>query len=310
MSFIGKAVRGVTNMFGLTGDVPQQAQSRTGFFPPYVNIYNPLYEAEMKSGGSKIENTGRFTSEGERLKTLFENIRGRKAEELEEFTTGGRDEIIAREQQLFQDAVNPDITRARNQLRNDIIGGTGGLFTTPGGQQALAAFEADLTADTASRNIEAINRAETRQRLLESDELNTLQTLVNYQNLPAAGTELALRHALGAAEGNTQSARILAQNEQANRQASSDFLSMIVGAFSSTSKTPSTATTGRGFTQSPGTSFGSQAFGNALFPSNQFATSSAFSVNTPSFSGFNPTGFNSPGARNALFGGQTFAGLN
>ena len=132
MRFIGKAVRGVTNMFGLTGDVPAGAQSRTGFFPPYVNIYNPLYEAEMKSGGSKIENTGRFTSEGERLKTLFENIRGKKAEELEEFTTGGRDEIIAREQQLFQYAVNPDITRARNQLRNDIIGGTGGLFRGAG----------------------------------------------------------------------------------------------------------------------------------------------------------------------------------
>ena len=176
----------------------------------------------------------------------------------------------------------------------------------------MAAFEADLTADTASRNIEAINRAEARQRLLESDELNTLQTLVNYQNLPAAGTELALRHALGAAPGNTESARLLAQNEQANRQASSDFLSMIVGAFASTSGTPSAATTGRGFTQSPGTGFGSQGFGNALFPnaSNQFGTPSAFSVNTPSFSGFNPTGFNSPGASNALFGGQTFAGLN
>ena len=51
MSFVKKAVRGVTDMFGLTGDVPSGAQSKTGFFPPNINIISELFEAEQKSSG-------------------------------------------------------------------------------------------------------------------------------------------------------------------------------------------------------------------------------------------------------------------
>ena len=306
MSFIGKAISGITNMLGLTGDVPRGAQSQTGFFPPNIDIDLPLFGAKQTARGDRITNTAQFTPEGLRIEDLLKGISGRKAEELSAFTEGGQEDIIAREQRLFEEAASPGISRARNRLRDQVTAGTGGLFTTPGGQQALGAFESEVSADKAGRNIEAINRAELRRKVLEGEELSTLNSLVAFQNQPIEAAKLALGTAGAAAPGNVASAQLLAQNEQANRKATGDFISMIVGAVAGTVGGGG-GSTGAGFTQSPGTSFGSQAFGNTLFPSNQFATSSPFSVNTPSFSGFNPTGFNSPGASNAVFGNQGFA---
>mgnify|MGYP003645100504 CR=1 FL=1 len=307
MGFIKKAIGGITNMLGLTGDVPAGAQSQTGFFPPNIDINLPLFSAKQTARGDRITNTAQFSPEGLRIEELLKSISGKKAEELAAFTEGGQDDIISREQRLFQEAADPGISTARNRLRDQVTAGTGGLFTTPGGQQAISGFEAEVSADKAGRNLQAIDRAELRRKVLEGEEISTLNSLVAFQNQPIAAANLALSTAKGAAPGNVASAQALAQNEQANRQATSNFLSMIVGGFLGTS---AGGGGGGGFTQSPGTSFGSQAFGNTLFPSNQFATSSPFSVNTPSFSGFNPTGFNSPGASNSVFGNQTFAGLN
>ena len=306
MSFIGKAIRGVTNMFGITGDVPRGAQSQTGFFPPNIDINLPLFSAKQTASGSSIRNTAKFSPEGLRIEELLKGISGRKADELAAFTEGGQDDIISREQRLFQEAADPGISTARNRLRDEVIAGTGGLFTTPGGQQAMGAFEAEVSADKAGRNLQAIDRAELRRKVLEGEEISTLNSLVAFQNQPLAAANLALSTAKGAAPGNVASAQALAQNEAANREATSNFLSMIVGGFLGTS---AGGGGGGGFTQSPGTSFGSQAFGNTLFPSNQFATSSPFSVNTPSFSGFNPQGFNSPAASNALFNPNSFQSL-
>tara|TARA_R100000306_G_C4340649_1_gene125044 strand:- start:5 stop:934 length:930 start_codon:yes stop_codon:yes gene_type:complete len=307
MGFIKKAISGVTNLLGLTGDVPAGAQSKTGFFPPNIDINLPLFSAKQTARGDRITNTSQFSPEGLRIEDLLKDISGKKAAELAAFTEGGQDDIISREQRLFQEAADPGISTARNRLRDQVTAGTGGLFTTPGGQQAISGFEAEVSADKAGRNLQAIDRAELRRKVLEGEEISTLNSLVAFQNQPIAAANLALSTAKGATQGNIASAQALAQNEQANRDATSNFLSMIVGGFLGTSA--GGGSTGAGFTQSPGTSFGSQAFGNTLFPSNQFATSSAFSVNTPSFSGFNPQGFNSPGASNAFFNPNTFQSL-
>jgi len=282
MSFIGKAIRGVTNMFGITGDVPRGAQSQTGFFPPNIDINLPLFSAKQTASGSSIRNTAKFSPEGLRIEELLKGISGRKADELAAFTEGGQDDIISREQRLFQEAADPGISTARNRLRDQVTAGTGGLFTTPGGQQALGAFESEVSADKAGRNIEAIDRAEMRRKLLEGEELSTLNALVAFQNQPIAAANLALGTAKGAAPGNIASAQALAQNEQANREATSNFLSMIVGGFMGTSAGGGGGGGFSGF--NPG--FGSQAAGNAVFGGQTFVNApSPFSVGTPSYSG-------------------------
>ena len=235
MSFVKKAFGAVTNMLGITGDVPSGSQTQTGYFPGNVNIDLPLYSARQTASGRTISNKAKFSSEGQRIEELLRNISGDKAEELKEFIAGGGDEMIAREQRLFEEAASPGISRARNLLRDQVTAGTGGLFTTPGGQQAMGAFEAEVSADKAGRNLQAIDRAEMRRKLLEGEELSTLNSLVAFQNQPIAAANLALGTAKGAAPGNTASAQLLAQNEIANREATSNFISMIVGGFMGTS---------------------------------------------------------------------------
>jgi len=293
MGFIGKAVRGVTNLLGITGDVPKGVQTQTGFFPPNVNIDLPLFSARQTAGGSTIANTAQFTPEGLRIEELLKGISGRKADELAAFVEGGDDAIIEREQKLFQEAAAPDITRARNQLRNDIIAGTGGLFTTPGGQQAMGAFEAELTADTAARNLQAIDRAEARRKLLEGEELDTLNSLVAFQNQPITAAQMALSTGGAAAAGNTASAQLVQQNELQNRAATGNFLTALLGGFMGTkgagSGNISTAPIYSGVPTS------SQAGG---FGMDFRRSTSAFSTTTPQFSG----GFSSTPRSNYFMG--------
>jgi hypothetical protein len=296
MSFIGKAIRGVTNMFGLTGDVPRGAQSQTGFFPPNIDIDLPLFSAKQTASGSSISNKAKFSPEGLRIEELLKGISGRKADELATFTEGGQEDIIAREQRLFEEAASPGISRARNLLRDQVTAGTGGLFTTPGGQQAMGAFEAEVSADKAGRNIEAIDRAEMRRKLLEGEELSTLNALVAFQNQPIAATELALRTATGAAPGNIASAQALAQNEQANREATSNFLSMIVGGFMGTSAGGGGGGFGGGSVPQPLY----QARAQPIFGT-QSTVMAPFSSGRQQFSG---SFYNQPGVYNPGYGGR------
>jgi len=225
----------------------------------------------------------------------FPGLEGRKEEELAAFTEGGQEDIIAREQRLFEEAASPGISTARNRLRDEVTAGTGGLFTTPGGQQAISGFEAEVSADKAGRNLQAIDRAEVRRKLLEGEELSTLNSLVAFQNQPLAAANLALSTAGQAAPGNRDSAALLAQNEAANREATSNFLSMIVGGFLGTSAGGSI---GAGFGANTG--FGSQAALNTLGNPNQFAGLLPYGSSTPAFSTRTP-------AYNTLYGNQLFA---
>ena len=289
MGFIKKAISGVTNLLGLTGDVPAGAQSQTGFFPPNIDINLPLFSAKQTARGDRITNTAQFSPEGLRIEDLLKGISGRKAEELAAFTEGGDEDIIAREQKLFQEQASPGISTARNRLRDQVTAGTGGLFTTPGGQQALGAFESEVSADKAGRNINAIDRAEMRRKLLEGEELSTLNSLVAFQNQPIAAANLALGTAGQAVPGNVASAQALAQNEQANRQATSNFLSMIVGGFLGTSAGGGGGG-GAGFGANTG--FGSAGATNAALGNvNQFAGIAPFSSVRPQYSGGGGGGF-------------------
>tara|TARA_R110002020_G_scaffold355527_1_gene568204 strand:+ start:1282 stop:2205 length:924 start_codon:yes stop_codon:yes gene_type:complete len=237
-SFLSSILKPVTNMLGITGDVPRGAQSRTGFFPPNVQIHGPLFRSEVQSRGDKIEGKSLFTQEGDRIAGLLEDIDLRKREELAAFTSGGSDEMIRREQQLLEDIASPLETRARNQLRDQIVGTTGGLFTTPGGQQAVGTFESEIAADRASRNLSAVDRAFGRQQLLEGQEIENINNLVAFKNSPLEAVKMALNTAAAASQGNIASAKMLANNEIANRQATFNFLDTIFGGFMGTESDP------------------------------------------------------------------------
>ena len=282
MSFIGKAISGVTNLLGLTGDVPKGAQSQTGFFPPNIDIDLPLFGTKQTASGGRIASKSTLSGEGNIIAQILQKIADDKAAELKTFTEGGQEDIIAREQRLFQEAADPDITRARNLLRDQVTAGTGGLFTTPGGQQAIGGFEADVSAQTAGRNLQAIDRAETRRKLLEGEQSATLADLINFKNLPSASADLALKAANIAAPGNIASAQLLAQNEQANRNATFKFLNTIFSAVTGTVPTDPGGTVGGGSPIFSGVPTSSQAGGFGM----DFRTStSPFSCNRQQFSG-------------------------
>ena len=95
----------------------------------------------------------------------------------------------------------------------------------------MGAFEAELTADTAARNIQAIDRAEARRKLLEAEELDTLNSLVAFQNQPITAAQMALSTGGAAAAGNTASAQLVQQNELQNRAATGNFLTALLGGF-------------------------------------------------------------------------------
>jgi hypothetical protein len=285
MSFVKKAFGAVTNMLGITGDVPSGSQTQTGYFPGNVNIDLPLYSARQTASGRTISNKAKFSSEGQRIEELLRNISGDKAEELKEFIAGGGDEMIAREQRLFEEAASPGISRARNLLRDQVTAGTGGLFTTPGGQQALGVFEADVSADKAGRNLQAIDRAEGRRKLLESEETSTLNNLVSYMNMPQVAAAMALQTGSAAAAGNQASAAMVYQNEQNNRAATGSFLNTLLGGFfgtqpsqTPTPQAPAPVHIGGG----PGTQTG--------MPLGFQTSASPFSSNRPQYSGsaYNP----------------------
>ena len=286
MSFIGKAVGALTGMLGITGDVPQGSQTQTGYFPKNVNIDLPLYSAKQTASGNTISNTAKFSPEGLRIEDLLKGVSSDKREELLQYITGGGDEMIAREQQLFQEAADPGISTARNRLRDQVTSGTGGLFTTPGGQQAIGGFEAQVSADKAGRNLQAIDRSEGRRKLLESEQTATLNNLVAYQNMPQAAAAMALSTGTAAAAGNQASAAMLYQNEQNNRAATGNFLNAIIGGFAATQGGGGGGAGGAGFGANTG--FGSQGFNaNAAFGNvNQYAgMGGPFSISTPSYSG-------------------------
>ena len=281
MSFVKKAVRGVTDMFGLTGDVPSGAQSKTGFFPPNINIISELFKAEQKSSGGKIENTGRFTGEGKRIADILDAIQRRKSDELKAYIGSGSDDMIAREKGLLRDIREPSIIDARNMLDEQIAATTGGLFTTPGGQAAKARFEAQNVADLAAGDLAAHDRAFNRKQLLEADETSTLNNLVAYKNQPLNAIKIALNTALGAAPGNTASAQMLAQQELANQQATFKFFETIFGGFMGTEGgTPTTPTPTTPIYSGVPTS--SQAGG---FGMDWRTSTSPFSSNRPQFTG-------------------------
>lgn len=291
MSFIGKAVGALTGMLGITGDVPSGSQTQTGYFPKNVDIDLPLYSAKQTASGNTISNKAKFSSEGLRIEDLLKGMSSDKREELLQYISGGGDEMIAREQRLFQEQASPGISRARNLLRDQVTAGTGGLFTTPGGQQALGAFEADVSADKAGRNMQAIDRSEGRRKLLESEQTATLNNLVAFQNMPQAAAAMALSTGTAAAAGNQASAAMLYQNEQNNRAATGNFINALIGGFTDTQAPTNTATpiaavpvVGR---PQPGTQTGlALGGGNAPFSSNRQQFSGSY---------YNQTGNYNPG---------------
>ena len=299
MSFIGKAISGVTDLLGITGKVPRGAQSQTGFFPPNIDIDLPLFGTKQTASGGRIASKSTLSGEGNIIAQILQKIADDKAAELKTFTEGGRDDIISREQRLFTEAASPGISRARNILRDDVIAGTGGLFPTPGGQQAIGGFEAEVSADDAARNLLAIDRAEGRQKLLEGEKSATLADLINFKNQPSLSADLALKAAGIAAPGNVASAQIAAQNELDNRNATFKFLNTIFGAFTGTVPGGNTTGGGGGSPIFSGVPTQSQAGGFGM----DFRTSSSpFSSNRPQFSGT----FSGTSPRSNYFMGQAY----
>tara|TARA_R100001082_G_scaffold90419_2_gene56915 strand:+ start:1073 stop:1945 length:873 start_codon:yes stop_codon:yes gene_type:complete len=237
----------ITNALGITGDVPAGTTSRVGYFSPRVQISGPLFtgQYDAKRDGT-IKATSYLTDEGRDIEKVLRRQFSDKELALQEYTQGGDQAQIDREIELMNKMAAPGELLGRRALEEEAIARTGGLFTTPGMQQAFANYEQNIARDMFERQLMATDRSRAERRLLESEEIGSLQSIVNYLNQPLQVAQQALATGAATAPGNMQSAQMIANNELLNRAASMNFMNMLMTAGTATKSPPnSTSFSGR-----------------------------------------------------------------
>ena len=262
----------ITDMLGITGGLPGGTTSRTGYFSPFVQIRGPLmtgqYDASNVDGA--IRATGYLEPQGEEIERLLQSSFDTAGSRLRDYTAGGEEASIQREQELLRKLSERGETIGRNRLQQEAIGRTGGLFTTPGMQQALAEYEQSIGRNRFQNDLMAIDRARGERRLLETEETGRLNNLVSFLNQPLQIAQQALQTGAATAPGNMQSAQMVANNEMLNRAATMSFMDTLIGGFAATQGAPSGS--GGGISGNlAGSGFGSDAAYNTVFGGQNFA---------------------------------------
>jgi hypothetical protein len=203
---------------------PGQGTQGTGFLPSRTSIVNPLVTTDQILQGNTITAKSLFTPEGERLQSLFEDIRKREADQLAQFDRQGQ---IDQQQALLKGLFDTSFQTQQNALLDQLNAQTGGALTSPGGRDLLSRFVQTGALERSRADLAAVDRATVEQDRLRGLESSSLKTLADFQNIGLGQAQQAGQIGRDAAEGNQAIATQNFNTEGAEAVANNQFLTDI-----------------------------------------------------------------------------------